>query len=287
MNFHVRGRYRQNLNAFTIAQTRPMDLRRGLRHLDGPLERSPRARIPQLAPPRARPARPRRLLRQRHPLPRHRATPFSEQVAAFDRSPAQIAFAREHRAHPRVTYSVADAMALPLPAESFDVTVCGLGLNFVPDPARALDEFRRTTLPGGAIACFVWDYSVGARFIRAFWDVALEIAPESAQFDQGRRFEICKPEVLQKSFAAAHLESPELHALEINTRFENFDDYWKPFLLGQGSAPVYLRSQPTRIQNAIRDRLIPVSPPLPTARSLFPPAPGPSAPAARNHPRPL
>ncbi|HYL46253.1 MAG TPA: class I SAM-dependent methyltransferase, partial [Candidatus Limnocylindrales bacterium] len=43
-----------------------------------------------------------------------------ERVAAFDRSAAQIAHAREHRAHPRVTYSVADAMALPLPAESFD-----------------------------------------------------------------------------------------------------------------------------------------------------------------------
>jgi SAM-dependent methyltransferase len=178
-----------------------------------------------------------------------------EQVAAFDRSPAQITFAREHRAHPRVTYSVADAMALPLPAESFDVTVCGLGLNFAPDPARALAEFCRVTRAGGTVACFVWDYSVGARFIRAFWDTALEIDPESAKFDQARRFEICKPEVLQKSFAAAHLASPELHPLDIHTRFENFDDYWKPFLLGQGSAPVYLRSQPAQIQNAIRDRL--------------------------------
>jgi SAM-dependent methyltransferase len=177
------------------------------------------------------------------------------QVAAFDRSPAQIAFAREHRAHPRVTYSVADAMALPLPAESFDATVCGLGLNFVPDPARALAEFRRVTRPGGTIACFVWDYFEGARFIRAFWDAALELDPESAQFDQARRFEICKPEVLQKSFADAYHESPELHPLDIYTRFDNFDDYWKPFLLGQGSAPVYLRSQPTQIQNAIRDRL--------------------------------
>jgi SAM-dependent methyltransferase len=178
-----------------------------------------------------------------------------KQVVALDRSPAQIAFAREHRAHPRVTYSVADAMALPLPAESFDATVSGLGLNFVPDHARALDEFRRITRPGGTVACFVWDYSEGARFIRAFWDAALETNPESAKFDQGRRFEICKPEVLQKSFAAAHLESPELHPLDIHTRFDHFDDYWKPFQLGQGSAPVYLRSQPAQIQNAIRDRL--------------------------------
>lgn len=186
-----------------------------------------------------------------------------EQLTALDRSPAQIAFAHEHRAHPRVTYFVADARALPLHAESFDATVCGLGLNFVPDPARSLDEFRRVTRSGGTVACFVWDYSEGARFIRAFWDTALAIDPESARFDQGRRFEICKPEVLQKSFADAHLDSPELHPLDILTRFENFDDYWKPFLLGQGSAPVYLRSQPAQIQNAIRDHL----------KSTFPAAP--------------
>jgi SAM-dependent methyltransferase len=193
-----------------------------------------------------------------------------ERVAAFDRSPAQIAFAREHRAHPRVTYSVADAMALPLPAESVDVTVCGLGLNFVPDPAHALAEFRRITRPSGTVACFVWDYSVGARFIRAFWDVELEIDPQSAKFDQARRFEICKPEVLEKSFADARLESPELHPLDIRTRFENFDNYWKPFLLGQGSAPVYLRTQPAEIQNTIRDRLKSTLPTAPDGSITLP-----------------
>jgi SAM-dependent methyltransferase len=193
-----------------------------------------------------------------------------ERVASFDRSLAQIVFACERRAHPRVTYSVADAMALPLPAESFDATVCGLGLNFVPEPARALGEFRRITRPGGTIACFVWDYSEGARFIRTFWDAALETDPESAKFDQGRRFEICKPEVLQKSFADAHLESQELHPLNIHTRFENFDDYWKPFLLGQGSAPVYLRSQPAQIQNAIRDRLKSTLPAAPDGSITLP-----------------
>jgi SAM-dependent methyltransferase len=193
-----------------------------------------------------------------------------EHVAAFDRSPAQIAFASEHRAHPRVTYSVADAMALPLPADSFEVTVCGLGLNFVPDPARALDEFRRITRPGGTVACFVWDYSEGARFIRAFWDAALEIEPESAKFDQARRFEICKPDVLEKSFAAAHFGSFELHPLDIRTRFENFDDYWKPFQLGQGSAPVYLRSRPTQIQNVIRGRLMATLPAAPDGSITLP-----------------
>jgi SAM-dependent methyltransferase len=176
-------------------------------------------------------------------------------VAAVDRAPTQVSFARTHRAHQRISYALADAMALPFPAESFGVTVCGLGLNFIPDPARALAEFRRVTRPGGTVACFVWDYSDGARFLRLFWDAALAVDPEAASFDQGRRFPICKGAGLRDAFFAAQFDNPELHALEIITRFESFDDYWEPFSTRQGSAPNYLPTRPPPIHAAIRDRL--------------------------------
>jgi SAM-dependent methyltransferase len=176
-------------------------------------------------------------------------------VAAVDRAATQVRFAREHRANPRISYALADAMALPFPADAFDVLVCGLGLNFIPDPARALAEFRRVTRPGGTVAAFVWDYSDGARFLRLFWDAALAVDPEAASFDQGLRFPICKADGLRAAFLDAQFDSPELHALEIVTRFENFDDYWEPFSTRQGSAPNYLPTRPLRIYDAIRDRL--------------------------------
>jgi hypothetical protein len=46
-----------------------------------------------------------------------------------------------------------------------------------------------------------------------------------------------------------------VRALNVTTRFADFDDYWQPFLTGQGSAPNYLVARDERVQNAIREQL--------------------------------
>lgn len=191
-------------------------------------------------------------------------------VAAVDRASTQVSFARTNRTHPRISYALADAMALPFADAAFDTTLCGLGLNFIPDPARALTEFCRVTRPGGTAACFVWDYSDGARFLRLFWDAALAVDPEAVNFDQGRRFLICKAAGLRDAFFAAQFDFPKLHALEIITRFENFDDYWNPFSSRQGSAPNYLPTRPPGIRNAIRDHLKASLPTAPDGSIVLP-----------------
>ena len=187
-----------------------------------------------------------------------RSAPAS--VAGVDASSDQIAFAREHRARSNVTFETADAMALPFPDSYFDVTVCGLGLHYIPNPARALEEFCRVTRPGGTIAVYVWDYAHGARFLREFWDAAIAIDGEASAFDQARRFPMCTPDGLRAFFEQANLENLTLHALDVVTRFASFDDYWDPFLTGQGSAPNYLAKQDQKVQAAIRERLKAVLP---------------------------
>jgi SAM-dependent methyltransferase len=181
------------------------------------------------------------------------AAPHS--VTGVDASAQQIEFARQHRAHSKVNFETGDAMALRFPEASFDAAVCGLGLNFLPSPARALEEFRRVVSPGGTIAIYVWDYASGAMFLRHFWDAATAIDSEAASFDQAQRFPICTQEGLQSLFKEAKLENLREHALEVITRFASFDDYWEPLLTGQGSAPNYLATRDKRIQTAIRDRL--------------------------------
>jgi SAM-dependent methyltransferase len=182
-----------------------------------------------------------------------RAAPQS--VVGVDASAQQIEFAREHRAHPNVSFETGDAMALRFPDATFDVAVCGLGLNFIPSPARALEEFRRVINPGGTIAVYVWDYASGAMFVRHFWDVAIAVDSEAAAFDQAHRFPMCTREGLLSLFKEAKLESLSDRSLDIVTRFASFDDYWQPLLTGQGSAPTYLASRDPKIQTAIRDRL--------------------------------
>jgi SAM-dependent methyltransferase len=173
-------------------------------------------------------------------------------VVGVDLSSSQIEFARQHRARHTVKYEVADAMTLPFPDASFDVAVSGLGLNFIPDPLRALREANRVLRPGGALAVYVWDYAQGARFLREFWDTAIAIDPEAAAFDQALRFTICTHQGLRDVFESAKLDSITTHALEIVTHFSNFDDYWLPLLTGQGSAPGYLATRAEQTRAAIR-----------------------------------
>ena len=47
-----------------------------------------------------------------------------------------------------VEFERMDAEDLKVPAESFDVWMCGLGLMYVPDPSRALAEAYRVIRPG-------------------------------------------------------------------------------------------------------------------------------------------
>ncbi|MBU2662576.1 methyltransferase domain-containing protein [Actinoplanes bogorensis] len=148
-----------------------------------------------------------------------------------------------------------DAAALPLRDESFDVVVSGLALNFVPRPEAAVAEFARVAAPGAVVASYVWDYAEGMRMMRHFWDVAAEVVPAAAEHDEGPRFPICHEPALRAAWAAAGLAEVSTRAIEVPTVFRGFDDFWLPFLGGQGAAPAYLATLGEDERAAIRERL--------------------------------
>ena len=155
------------------------------------------------------------------------------------------------------------ADSIPLPDESVDVVVSGLVLNFVPDQAAAIAEMTRVTSDGGVIGAYVWDYADGMELMRYFWDSAVELNPDAAAMDESARFPVCHPDALRALFSSETLTSAEVTAIEIPTLFASFDDFWQPFLGGQGSAPTYAMSlvEPSRLR--LRDRLranLPVQP---------------------------
>ena len=47
----------------------------------------------------------------------------------------------------------------------------------------------------------------------------------------------------------------EASYLDIETHFEDFDDYWNPFFGGQGPAPGFLRSLDKELQDQLKDRI--------------------------------
>ena len=165
-------------------------------------------------------------------------------VLGVDRSEGFVAHARARAIGARTVFQVGDAQALPVPEGSFDAVVSGLVLNCIPNPARMVAEMARAGRPGSAIALYVWDYADGMEFIRRFWDAAKALDPASAELDEAVRFPLCAPTPLEALFAAVGLSGVATRPVDVPTRFRDFDDYWSPFLGGQGPAPTYAMSLP-------------------------------------------
>jgi SAM-dependent methyltransferase len=176
-------------------------------------------------------------------------------VKGVDPSPAFIAYARAQVGGGSASFQVGDAQSLPLDNGSVDVAVSGLALNFVPQPSAAVEEMARVTRPGGAVAAYLWDYAGKMELMRYFWDAALALDPGAGELDEGRRFPLCQPGPLAELFAQAGLRSVEVRPIDIRTDFRDFNDYWSPFLGGQGPAPGYAMSLDDARRGALRERI--------------------------------
>ena len=73
------------------------------------------------------------------------------------------------------------------------------------------------------------------------------------------RFPLCRPEPLRELFLAAGLKEVEVRPIDVPTVFRDFDDYWQPFLGGQGPAPGYAASLGedglARLRQTVREQL--------------------------------
>jgi len=176
-------------------------------------------------------------------------------VLAVDRAPAYVAVAHRQLPVGVASCAVADAQSLPARTGSVDVVVSALVLNFVPRPDVAVGEMSRILASGGLAAVYVWDYAGGMQLLRYFWDAAAELDSGAAELDEGRRFPMCRPDALEALFRDAGFFAVESRAIDVPTRFGNFDEYWTPFLGGQGPAPGYVARLGEQRRAALRDRL--------------------------------
>ena len=101
----------------------------------------------------------------------------------------------------------------------------------------------------------VWDYAGKMELMRYFWDAAVALDGAAVALDEGRRFPLCNPAALAELFTQAGLHSVEVRPIDAPTRFRDFDDYWSPFLGGQGPAPGYAMSLSEERRGVLRDRI--------------------------------
>jgi SAM-dependent methyltransferase len=181
-------------------------------------------------------------------------------LIAVDPSADFIATARASVADARVEFLTGDAQQLALAADSRDVVVSSLVLNFVPDRAKALAEMQRVTRPGGTIAFCVWDYSGGGmELMHAFWTAASALDPAARDLAEDKRFPFCTKDGLSDLARSTGLTRIDCVPLSVPTVFRDFEDYWHPFTLGAGPAPGYCISLAPdarqRLEEKLRDSL--------------------------------
>jgi SAM-dependent methyltransferase len=178
-----------------------------------------------------------------------------QKVKGIDRSEDYVEFARNRIDDPRAEFEAGNAQELPVESETYEVAVSGLVLNFVPQPSQMIAEMARAVRKGGLVALYVWDYAGKMQMMRHFWNAAAALDPAARDLDEGRRFPICNPNSLTDLFQTAALSHVQVRPIDISADFKNFDDYWSPFLGGQGPAPGYVTSLSERRRAQLRERI--------------------------------
>ena len=162
-----------------------------------------------------------------------------EKIISIDSSSDFISYAQRSITHPAVHFKVGLAQSLDVNSHTMDAVVSGLMLNFIPQPEAALSEMLRVTKPGGKIGIFLWDYAHGMQMLRYFWDAAAALDVNAHEVDEGHKFPLCREGQLDALMRAAGLKQVEETPIVIKTVFQDFNDYWQPFLGGVGPAPGY------------------------------------------------
>jgi SAM-dependent methyltransferase len=178
----------------------------------------------------------------------------SSRIIGIDSAPAYVALAAAKHGGDRIGFEVGDARQLRFADGSFDRTLSLLVLNFIPEPARALDQMIRVTTPGGTVAAAVWDYGQDMEMLRVFWDEAAARDSSASALDE-RHMPLCRHGELGILWREHQLLDVSEQALTIAMRFATFDAYWSPFLDGQGPAGAYVAALTPGDREQLRRRL--------------------------------
>ena len=109
---------------------------------------------------------------------------------------------------------------------------------------------------GATIAAYVWDYAEGMQMLRRVLGRRGRARSRAAGLDEATRFPLCRPEPLRRLFDGGRAGRRRAGATSPwRPRFADFDDYWTPFLSGQGPAPGYCASLAPPDLERLRDRL--------------------------------
>jgi ubiquinone/menaquinone biosynthesis C-methylase UbiE len=162
-------------------------------------------------------------------------------MVGVDIAPAMLQAASGRLNEPAFLPVAADGQKLPFSDGSFDAVVCQLGLQFFPDPALGLREFRRVLRTGCCVAVCVIATPDRAPMWGILADVIGRFLPEQRAIAH-LSFSLADPKRLERLFTGAGFQDVRVEQQTREDTNESFDDYWEPIEAGVGSIPqAYLR----------------------------------------------
>jgi ubiquinone/menaquinone biosynthesis C-methylase UbiE len=189
------------------------------------------------------------------------------EVVAVDSSENQIVYARERPGAKLADFRVADAQSLPFGSGSFDVVGMGLVISFIPNPAKAIAEMVRVVRPGGSVATYMWDSSIGGlpvdpinRTLRR-----MGIEPPRAQNSASATLP-----ALYELWTKAGLDAVETKHIRVETIFPAFDEYWDTNTVGVGPQGVLIARMTAETRDHFRNELRREMPPGTNGRITVP-----------------
>jgi ubiquinone/menaquinone biosynthesis C-methylase UbiE len=173
-------------------------------------------------------------------------------ITGIDLTPGFLDFARARNADPRIAFEHGDARELPFADNAFDRAFAMLVLHFLPDAARAVAEMHRVVRPGGTVAAAVWDTYGGQPHIRMMWDITAVLDPD---LERPLFRPMAAPGEMADAYRALGLRNVEQTSLMIRVEFSSFEDYWSPFLLGEGPHGQYVTKLPEPARAALQEHV--------------------------------
>jgi ubiquinone/menaquinone biosynthesis C-methylase UbiE len=131
----------------------------------------------------------------------------------------------------------ADGQALPFKDAAFDAVICQLGLQFFPDPAAGLSEFRRVVRAGGTVAVCVNATSDRLPMWGNLADAMDRFLTDEQRNVLAMSWSLADPRRLEGLFNHAGFQDIRVEQIRREGSVSSFEDYWAPIEEGVGQIP--------------------------------------------------
>jgi ubiquinone/menaquinone biosynthesis C-methylase UbiE len=136
----------------------------------------------------------------------------------------------------------ADGQALPFKNGAFDAVVCQLGLQFFPNPAVGLSEFRRVVRAGGTVAVCVNSTPDRLPMWGNLRDALDRFLTQEQRDVLAMSWSLADGERLEELFGDAGFQDIRVEQIRREGTIDGFDDYWAPIEEGVGQIPQTYRA---------------------------------------------